>query len=268
MSNERNRKSWNLLSDHYQKSTNISLDDVHYSPYGPGEKELQIIGNVKDLDIVELGCGGGQIAIVLAKWGAKSVTAIDQSDKQLEYARKLAKDQNVIINYLRADMENLATLDDESFDLVISSHAMNYVQDLNTVFDEVYRILRKNGRIVTCMSHPLASVFWEVLENNDLSYVNNYFNDERSKWDWDDNNNQKIATFESTSYRFEQIVNGLLQSNLLIERIVEPPPYAPQNIEKLGNKVPYQDSGKDKNTKFIRTHQLIPFSLIVVAKKI
>lgn len=267
MSNEKNRDSWNKLSEHYQKTTNISLDDVHYSPYGPGEKELGVIGSVKGLDIAELGCGGGQISIVLSKWGAKSVIAIDQSDSQLEYAKNLAKRQNADIKFIRSNMEDLSILKDESFDLVVSSHAMNYAEDLDAVFRETYRILRKNGRIVTCMGHPFSSVFWEVLENNDLSLVNNYFSKDRDKWDWEDSDNQKIASFESTSYRFEEIINKLIKSKFIIERVVEPPPYTPKQLEKLGEKVPYHDAD-GKNTKFIKTHQLIPFSIIISAKKL
>jgi hypothetical protein len=58
LSNEENRLSWNRLSEYYQSNTFISLDDIHYSPYGLGEQKLRIIEDVSGLDCLELGCGG------------------------------------------------------------------------------------------------------------------------------------------------------------------------------------------------------------------
>lgn len=46
--------------------TRISLEDVHYGPLSAGESELKLLGNVRGKDILEIGCGGGQNAIVLS----------------------------------------------------------------------------------------------------------------------------------------------------------------------------------------------------------
>ncbi|MFX0062055.1 MAG: class I SAM-dependent methyltransferase [Candidatus Hermodarchaeota archaeon] len=267
MSNKRNQESWNHLSSYYQVINKISLEDVHYGPFAPGEKELCIIENVIGLDVLELGCGGGQNAIVLAKWGAKSVTALDQSEKQLEHARQLAKVQDVKIKFLKGNMEDLSMLEDNSFDLIVSSHAMNYVEDLQQVFVESARVLRKGGRIVTCMGHPISFVIWDALEEESLDKVNNYFSKERMVWDWIDEHGTKLATFESTSYRFEQIINYLIFAGLRIERVLEPPGYSAAQIENMGlEAVPYRWDHIDH--RFITINQRIPFSLIVSAIKL
>lgn len=267
MSDQRNQDSWNRLSPYYQANNVISLEDVHYSPYGPGEKELRIIGDVSGLEILELGCGGGQNAIVLAKWGAKSVTGLDQSEKQLEYAKTLAKSQGVTVKFVQGNMENLSLFKDSSFDLIISSHAMNYAKDLHQVFIESARVLRKNGRIVTCMGHPIMHLLWEALEDKSLNKVGNYFSEERKVWDWPDDKNEPIATFEDTGYRFEEIINYLIQSGFKIERVVEPSGYSFLKIKSMNlDDIPYRDAGKI-NIKFIEIQQKIPFSLIVSAKK-
>ncbi|MFX1286438.1 MAG: class I SAM-dependent methyltransferase [Promethearchaeota archaeon] len=65
----------------------------------PGEKELGLLGNVKGKRILELGCGGGQNSIVLAKWGAK-VIGLDISEIQLECANILAKKEGVRVDWL------------------------------------------------------------------------------------------------------------------------------------------------------------------------
>ena len=64
------RAGWDAMSDWYQSESRISVDDVHYGPLCPGEKELQIIGDVQGLRALELACGAAQNSIALAKWGA------------------------------------------------------------------------------------------------------------------------------------------------------------------------------------------------------
>jgi len=84
------RKGWNIVSKGYQEKTRISLEDVHYGPTSPGELELKLLGNVKEKHVLEVGCGGGQNSIVLAKWGAKPV-GLDVSEEQIKYAKQLAR---------------------------------------------------------------------------------------------------------------------------------------------------------------------------------
>ena len=73
-----NREGWDLMSDEYQVNSEISLEDVHYSPLSFGEKTANLIGNITGKEYVELGCGGAQNSIALAKSGA-NVTAVDLS---------------------------------------------------------------------------------------------------------------------------------------------------------------------------------------------
>lgn len=265
MSNENNRKSWNRLSDYYQNTTIISLNDIHYGPYSPGEKDLQIIRSVKGLDVLELGCGGGQNAIVCAKWGAKSVKGIDQSENQIEYAIKLAQSQNVKVEFIQGNMEDLSVFKDNSFDLIISSHALAYVEDVNKVFNEIARLIREKGRIVICLGHPLMRVVWQALEEKSIEKIHNYFDENRDLWDWSDHDGESIATFGQTYPRFEQLINGLISVGFIIERIVEPRGYTPDEVKQLGDKISYQNYPID--TKFIELNQIIPFSLIVSAIK-
>ncbi|MFX1270545.1 MAG: class I SAM-dependent methyltransferase [Promethearchaeota archaeon] len=267
MSNKRNEESWDKLSDHYQAAQIISLENIHYNAYGPGERELGIIGNVKGLDVLEVGCGGGQNSIVLAKWGAKSVVGLDQSDKQLEYARRVADSVGVDVSFIKSDMEDMSVLEDATFDLIVSMHAMNYVSDIQKVFNECSRVLRVGGRFVTCMSHPIWLVFGEAMELNDLSKIVNYFKDEREIWDWTDYDGESIATFESTGWRLGQIINGLIFAGLRIEGIYEPRGYNRKEIEAVPPEaMPYRES-KDPYYPFIDTNQIFPNSIIVSAKK-
>ncbi len=268
MSNERNRRSWNALSKHYQRTHRIALDDIHYGPYSPGEKELQLIGDVKGLDVLELGCGGGQISVVLAKWGAKTVTGVDISEEQLKYAGELAQKQGVKVHFLQGNVEDLSALDTDSFNLVVSSHALNYVENLSQVFVESARVLRPGGRCVFCLGHPIYYVLGDALEAKDLSLIEDYFSDERHSWGWLDEERRPIATFEQTYWRLDQILNGLISVGFNITRVEEPRGYSLAQIQEQGlDELPYidDDYATVEARRFIEICNKIPFSLIVAS---
>ncbi|MHA1975497.1 MAG: class I SAM-dependent methyltransferase [Candidatus Hodarchaeales archaeon] len=266
MSNEKNRQSWNKLSEYYQSSTGISLTDIHYAPYSPGEKKIKIIGDVKGLDVVELGCGGGQIAIVLSKMGANSVTALDISDQQLAHARKLAERENTDITFHQGDMEILSEFHDSSFDLIVSVHAISYVSNLQNVFSEISRILRPNGRVVICTIHPLQYVLWEALEENSMEKIQSYFSSDPSSWDWIDNKKTPIATFTDRAHRYEEFVNGIIKNGLDLEGVIEPRGYTTEELKEMNlEDVPYHNHMIDE--QFTRINKIIPFSIIYSAKK-
>ena len=267
MSNKRNEKSWDKLSSYYQSAQVISVENYHYNSHGPGDNELGIIGDVQGLDILEIGCGGGQNAIFLTKRGAKSVTGIDQSENQLEFARQLAESQGVQVTFLKSDMEDMSAIADSSFDLVVSSHAMNYASDIDRVFNECSRVLRPNGRIVTCMNHPTWIVLGEALQEDDFTKIVNYFDETKQKWDWNKYKGDKIATFESSEWQLNQIINGLISAGFCIESLAEPRGYSLEEIETLpSDAIPYRDSDYTPE-EFIRASTVIPVTVIIKAIK-
>jgi len=264
---KQNEEAWDRLSEYYQNSRRISLNNFHYGAYAPGENQLKIIGDVFGLDVLEIGCGGGQNSIVLKNQGANSVVGIDQSMKQLEYARALSEDLGIDVRFLKQDMEDMYELENGSFDLIVSSHAMNYASNIRKVFEECERLLRNEGRLVICLNHPLWIVLEGVLENNDLSKLTNYFDGIDDIWDWEKAPGEPVATFHSKSWRLEHIINGLIGTGFQIERFEEPRGYSEKELESLpADDIPYVDIG-NINTNFIRANRIIPSAMIISAVK-
>jgi SAM-dependent methyltransferase len=267
MKKERNEESWDRLAEHYQNSRRISLTNYHYNAYGPGDDELGIIGDVRDLDVLEVGCGGGQNSIVLAKKGARSVTGIDRSGKQLEHARNLAQREKVDVRFIKSDMEDMTVLENASFDLIASTHAMNYSFDLDAVFRECAKLLRPKGRLVICLNHPLWIVLGEALEQDDFTKIVDYYEGFEDIWDWENHDGKKIATFESTSWRLEQIINGLIKAGFSIERVAEPRGYSLEELSSLPpDAAPYVDIPR-VHEAFVQANRVIPSGLIVASRK-
>jgi len=266
MNNQLNQEGWDKIAERYQKKYVISLVDVHYGPFAPGEKEECLLGNVQGKKVLELGCGGGQNAIVLAKWGA-NVTGVDQSARQLDHAHKIASQEGVIIRFLRANVETIPELEDNYFDLILSSHALNYVEDIQAVFQECRRLLKPSGKLVICLSHPISNLVWEPLEVDDFSLLQraDYFK-KTVEWDWDFPDGTTIP-FESRNWTLEDIINGLLNADFRLERVREPRGYsnADMSTNKL-NRIPYRWDIQEAQ-KFIDLNLRFPYSLIVVARK-
>jgi len=88
---------WDTISDDYQELTTIKTSDFHFGPLLPGNSDLNILPEVKKgTTCLELGCGGAQNSIFLAKQGA-ICTAVDISQKQIQHAEQLAAKHKVKI---------------------------------------------------------------------------------------------------------------------------------------------------------------------------
>ena len=99
------------------------------------------------LDVVDLGCGEGYLAIEAAQW-ARHVTAIDRSPDVLARAKALGTRRRAAnITWKRGEMEKLP-LADQSFDLAILSQALHHAADPAIVLAEAARVLRPGGRVL------------------------------------------------------------------------------------------------------------------------
>lgn len=164
------RKAWNQISPHYQAEHQIPADFVHYGPHCPNEDQLQLIGEVRGLRLLEVGCGGGQCSVAFARRGA-IVTGVDISDAQIEYARGLAARHGVAATFLQATAEDLSAIPDASQDVVFSAYALQYVEHMERCFGHVHRVLRAGGLFVFSLDHP----FWYCLAEDELRIEFSYF---------------------------------------------------------------------------------------------
>tara|TARA_Y100000310_G_scaffold73929_1_gene70072 strand:+ start:440 stop:1186 length:747 start_codon:yes stop_codon:yes gene_type:complete len=206
------KKWWEYASKDYQEECRIPID-IHYGPGSPNEKHFKLLGNVKGMKILEIGCGGAQCGIAMAKKGAK-VTGIDISKEQLKLAKKLAEQNKVKIKFYQGDIKSLKQIKSNSQDIVFTAFALHYVDDLNKCFKEVYRVLKKKGIFVFSLDHP----FFRTVDSKTLKLKESYF--KTGKW---------IETFSDPTKKFvmythtvSQLFDTLIDSGFNVERIIEP----------------------------------------------
>ncbi len=101
-----------------------------------------LLGDIKDIKILDIGAGTGRLSLQFAKGGAQ-VMALDVSSKMLELIRRKNKKIQTIV----ADAESLP-FENESFYIVTAAFLIVHLKDPTKFFDEVYRVLKDGGRFV------------------------------------------------------------------------------------------------------------------------
>ena len=97
---------------------------------------------LKNLNILDIGCGGGLISEPLARLGG-SVTGIDASEKNIKIASLHAKKNNLNIRYLNKSPEKF--YDYEKFDVILNLEIVEHVNDVNLYINSCYKLLKRNG---------------------------------------------------------------------------------------------------------------------------
>lgn len=214
-----NRVGWNTISRAYQDEKKISTDELVYAPRSPGEDELRLIGDVSDLHVIVLGCGGGQDCIVLAKQGAQ-VIGIDLSDKQIEYGRRLAEREDVLVTLIQGNVEDLGKVEDQTQDLALSIHALNYVERADLAVAEAFRVLKPGSPFVISLHHP----FDACLEDSPpYAVVKGYWEAEQD-WEWKFAEPKVSARLRSWYRPVSEWFSLLTDAGFRVERMLELPP--------------------------------------------
>ena len=101
---------------------------------------------LKNLKILDIGCGGGLISEPMARLGA-SVTGIDASIKNINVAKSHAKKNNLKINYLNKLPEEMSQKD--RFDIILNLEVVEHVDNLDFYLESCYNLLKTNGIMFT-----------------------------------------------------------------------------------------------------------------------
>ena len=113
-----------------------------------GEKFVAALGIRPGMDVLDLGCGDGTTALPEAQLGA-NVLGVDLTPALVEAGRARARAAGLDnIRFEEGDASNLAGLDDESFDLVVSIFGAMFAPRPDDVAKEMVRVARHGGRIV------------------------------------------------------------------------------------------------------------------------
>jgi SAM-dependent methyltransferase len=114
----------------------------------------QVLGDVRDLDILDLGCGDGRYGRALVDKGCRSYLGVDASSRMIALAERNLAGTDARAMHARIDQFDFRAA---GFHLVISRMTLHWIEDLGAVFAEVAQALHPGGRIVFSVEHPILT---------------------------------------------------------------------------------------------------------------
>ncbi len=128
--------------------------------------------------VLDLGCGYGWHCKFAAEQGAEEIMGIDLSARMLDEAKRRNADERIA--YRLCGIEEYE-YPEETWDCVVSNLALHYIEDLDSVFQNVHQTLKSGGTFLFNIEHPTFTAGvgqdWIYDENGAPKYwpVDNYY---------------------------------------------------------------------------------------------
>jgi SAM-dependent methyltransferase len=161
-----------------------SIEGLDGAPEWPSLRAM--LPELDRRSVLDLGCGFGWFCRWARRSGAARVVGIDVSERMLARARVETEDS--AITYARADLEQF-TVSHAAFDLIYSSLAFHYIENLQGLLASVQTALLPGGRLVFSVEHPIftapANPGWSVGATGRASWpVDGYLDEGPRSTDW------------------------------------------------------------------------------------
>jgi SAM-dependent methyltransferase len=132
-------------------------EEPSWGCWGLPESELRLLpADMTGMAAIELGCGTGYVSAWMARRGATAV-GIDNSERQLATARRLAGEHGVPLTLLHGNAERVP-YPDGHFDFAISEYGAAIWCEPARWIPEAHRLLKPGGQLVFLGNHPLAMI--------------------------------------------------------------------------------------------------------------
>lgn len=115
---------------------------------------LELVDNVKYMNILDLGCGAGEFGDILLTMGCQSYTGVDGSYRMTEHAKKILKSDKATI--IQSDIA-MCRFAPQAYHLIISRLALHYVENLQGLLESVRPALKQGGRFIFSVEHPVLT---------------------------------------------------------------------------------------------------------------
>ena len=133
------------------------IKDTITKKFGNKSKELPL----KDIKILDIGCGGGLLSEPLSRLGAK-VTGIDASDRNIKIAKMHLKKSKLDIDYYCSSPDKFFAK--EKFDVVLNMEIVEHVDNVDFFLFKSSELLKKNGLMfIATLNKTLKSYVFAII---------------------------------------------------------------------------------------------------------
>lgn len=102
--------------------------------------------------VLDLGCGYGWHCKYAAEQGAVRVLGLDLSRKMIEAAKMRNADERIAYRVCGIDEYEYP---ENTWDCVVSNLALHYIENIELIFQKVYRTLKRDGIFLFNIEHPV-----------------------------------------------------------------------------------------------------------------
>ncbi|MBI3190737.1 class I SAM-dependent methyltransferase [archaeon] len=154
----------------YKEIRGSYYEDVHESDhksqswfYTSRESCMIKFANIKKTDkVLDIGCGSGVVTRKIVKQIGCKTTGIDISEACINYAtRKSRKEHLKNTDFHVGSIDNIPS-PDKHFDVIIASHIIEHVKNVDKSIEQIYRKLKPGGRVI--ITTPNYASLWPLAE--------------------------------------------------------------------------------------------------------
>lgn len=143
-----------------------------WEEYGNSSMNKEFLKQIKVIEpydkILEIGCGKGNMTNYLTEQGY-DIIGTDVNKDRIDFAIK--KYPNTRFMYM--DGENII-YDNNKFDVVLSFDVIEHIPNIKKHFQEVNRILKKDGKYIIVTPNKIVNVPYEIYSKKSLTKWKNY----------------------------------------------------------------------------------------------
>ena len=133
------------------------IKDTITKKFGNKSEKLPL----KDIKILDIGCGGGLLSEPLSRLGAE-VTGIDASDRNIKIAKMHLKKSKLDINYYCSSPESFEAK--EKFDVVLNMEIVEHVDNVDFFLLKSSELLKKDGLMfIATLNKTLKSYVFAII---------------------------------------------------------------------------------------------------------
>ena len=143
------KAKWDVIAAEQSKHLSVIKPGENFDQFAKKDPQFsgvsEFLGDLKGKRVLEIGCGAGKIAVLMAKSGAQ-VTAFDLSPHSVRVARESSLINETVINFAVSAGEHLPFADG-SFDVIYGKAILHHL-DINIGKCDLYRVLKNDGKAV------------------------------------------------------------------------------------------------------------------------
>lgn len=211
--------SWGKEALWYRE--HLEADDTYHAKVILPNLERMVAPESR-MQILEIGGGEGFIARALARMGA-SVTVTDIAPELI----RIGEEKGGGVTYRVSRAEDLRWASPHSYDVVLAVLTLQNMEKIEPVFTEVARVLKKDGRFICVLNHPIFRIpkvtAWGYDEGTKTQYrrIDAYLSSRRAEMDMHPGRTGKKSVTYSFHRSLQDYMKAFRAAGMSIVRLEE-----------------------------------------------